>query len=72
MRVNSLESGSCLDKGTGGDCPEGGCLRGGEVWGCGMDTGGRSGLSLVLVLLANSEKDIEDEEMSRRTWLVYA
>ena len=52
MRVNSLESSSYLDKGIGGVCAEGGCLRGGEVWGGGKDwQGGRSGVSLVLVLL---------------------
>ena len=39
MRVNSLKSGSSLDKGTGGVCPGGGCPWD-EVWGCAMDTGG--------------------------------
>ena len=52
MRVNSLESSSYLDKGIGGVCAERGSRRGGEVWGCGKDwQGGRSGVSLVLVLL---------------------
>jgi hypothetical protein len=50
MRVNSLETGSYLDKGTGGVCAEGGCLRGGEVWRL-WEGQGRSGLSLVLVFL---------------------